>query len=192
MKKIFTVLFILGLLVAPPAFAQMGMMGSAEQKGADFSQSDNDINIGAALQEIYKSQNITARKQVDCSKVTVSQLIKLGDMVMGYGITEAEHTAVENRMGGEESAMSNQAHENIGRSYLGCWANYQSGPMGMMMGSSSDRLAEPVGGFQGMMGQGFGLNMMGGYYGFGGLTTFFILALLLVGIVALTRREKKD
>lgn len=203
MKKIFTVLFVLGLLTAGTASAQMGMMGSTGQNANAYAESDKDANISVALQEIYKSQNVSAREQVDCSKVTDLQLIKLGDAVMGYGITEAQHSAMENMMGGEEAAMTKQAHTNMGRAYLGCWSNYQSGPMNMsmMMGGSYVKPAQTVGTDAGYPGRGEGMmyggnyggwGMMGGYSGFGGLTMVLVWTLLILGIVALVKWLKKN
>lgn len=163
MKKVLSIIFLVGMAITTTASAQGGMMGyPAETQKSTTILAPDATAIHAALQEIYASQNVTDQQQIICAKVTDEQLIKLGDAVMGYGITEEQHTAMENMMGGEESPMSKQAHENMGRSYLGCWANYNSGPMMMMstMGNSSSGSVLPSdtqgarysGGYGGMMG----------------------------------------
>lgn len=194
MKKLFSIVFTAGLLFAGTAFAQ-GMMGNW-QGGTSTIQS-SDANISTALQDIYKSQNITSQSQVSCSKVTDDQFEKLGDASMGYGITEQQHTAMENMMGGEGSATVKQAHINMGRAYLGCWSNYNSGPVLMPMMGYSGSLSAPVHNYyygqQGMMGNLFnsGWGMMGGYNGnfswLGAITTILVWALLVLGIVALVK-----
>ncbi len=129
---------------------------------------------------------------------------------MGYGITEQQHTAMENMMGGEGSATVKQAHINMGRAYLGCWSNYNGAPSMMSMigyfyNNTSTPQAYGLPGYgmmngyygNGMMGRGFasGWNMMGGYYGdyswTGWITTVLIWILLILGIVALLRWLKK-
>lgn len=204
MKKTFITLFVASFMVAGPAYAQMGMTRTAGQGEEAYAQLDQDPKINVALQQLYKSQGVTSRNQVDCSKVLDDDFIALGDAVMGYGITEEEHSAMENMMGGEEAPMSKQSHTNMGRAYLGCWASYRSGPMMMpiMMGSYSEsplRQAtvvtdgRPIG-TQGMMGQGdyLGQGMMGGYGGLGLVSMILIWALLILGIVALIKWIKKS
>lgn len=173
------------------------MTNSAPVYDEQRTQSLQDPAISAALQLIYTSQSVAELKNVDCSKVSEEQLIKLGDAVMGYGITEAEHTAKENMMGGEESPMSKRAHENMGRAYLGCWAGYRSGPMAMPMMSSAVNTAPPVlpgndaytSGSRGFMNGGLGLGggMMGGSGSFGGLTMLLVWIFLILGIAALVK-----
>ena len=214
MKKLFSVVFVAGLLFAGTASAQMmgsrpSMMGAFwTNNGQTTTQAPDSSALNTALQNIYQSQNVSNQSQLSCSKVSDDQFEKLGDAVMGYGITEQQHTAMENMMGGEGSTTLRQAHINMGRSYLGCWANYNSGPaympmMGYYYGNGSSTPAvfsQPYGmmsGYYGngygMMGRGFGAgwNMMGGYYGgygwFGVITMVLVWALIILGIVALVR-----
>lgn len=200
MKKLLSVLFVASfLLTAGTASAQMGMMNYSGQNNTTVAQSSQSPTISAALQDIYNSQNINNQSQLDCAKVTDTQFEKLGDAVMGYGITEQQHTAMENMMGGEGSATVKLAHINMGRSYLGCWANYNSGPtpmMGYLSGSSTPGVYGQAGGYYGpagMMGYGFnsGWNMMGGYYWFGWITMLLVWILLLLSIVALVKWLRK-
>ena len=127
MKKLIVVLFAASFLVAGPVSAQMGMMSSGQT---------NDTNISAALQDIYKAQNVNDQTKVDCSKITDDQFEKLGDASMGAGISEQQHTAMEQMMGGEGSATLKSAHITMGRSYLGCWSNYNGAPSVMPMMSN--------------------------------------------------------
>lgn len=202
MKKLFSLLCVVSFFITGTAFAQSGMMGRSAPSAEGYTLSDQDAQIHTALEAIYKSQQIVGREQVDCSKVTDFELITLGDGVMGYGITEAAHTAMETMMGGEDAPMSKQAHLNMGRAYLGCWANYHSGPMmlSMMGNSSSDTLSRAAfggagypGGVQGAMGQGFGggWGMMGGFYGVGMITMILVWALLILSILTLVKWLKK-
>lgn len=202
MKK-FLGMFVVGIfLTTGSASAQMDMMGSAGQNMKGFTVSDQHPGIAPALQDIYKSQNITDREHVDCSKVTDLELIKLGDGVMGYGVTEEDHEAMENMMGGEEAPMSKQAHINMGRAYLGCWSNYKSGPINMpMMGgymanptatvntAADNRVVVRPGMMQGLY---MGGGVMGGHYGFGGVMIFFVWILLILSILALVKWLMKN
>lgn len=105
---------------------------AADQSGADAPASTPTPTIASVLQDIYASQNMSGQTPVDCSQVSDDQFEKLGDAYMGNGITEAQHTAMENMMGGEGSATLKQVHISMGRAYLGCWAHYAS-PMAPMM-----------------------------------------------------------
>jgi hypothetical protein len=130
MNKTIGIFLAAGLfLVANPASAQTGMMHGTQNTSATTTSSSA---IDTALQTIYQSQNVSTSKKVDCTKVTDTQFEKLGDAYMGYGITEQQHAAMENMMGGEGSANLQQAHVNMGRNYLGCPlnANYASAMMG--------------------------------------------------------------
>lgn len=214
MKKIILSLFVLSFVLTGTAFAQIGMMGGYWQNGNTIAQPADSTNLNAALQDIYKSQNISNQNQINCAKVTDDQFEKLGDAYMGYGITEQKHTAMENMMGGEGSASLRQAHINMGRSYLSCWANYNSGPVYMPMmsylsnnttnsgaGVSGFTTVNPYYGNPGsynMMNRnfGYGWNMMGGWYGGYGWLGWFILilvcALLILGIIAVSKWLRKS
>ncbi len=132
MKKIYSVFLVATFFIAGTASAQMGMMNYSSGNNAVTASTTQNSTISTALQAIYATQNINSQSQIICSKLTDTQFEKLGDAVMGYGITEQQHTAMENMMGGEGSATLTQAHINMGRSYIGCWANYSSAPMPMM------------------------------------------------------------
>ncbi len=199
MKKIiFSVIAISALALAGTASAQTGMMGGYSQGNTANAAAIQPLND--AVQNIYKSQNVSSQAQLDCSKVTDDQFEKLGDTYMGVMAgSEAQHTAMENMMGGEGSADLKQAHINMGRSYLGCWSNYNSGPVympmmggyGMMNGYSAYNNYYP-GGMMGGYGSGWsGWNMMGNW-GFGGwITTVLIWALLALGIAAAVKWLRK-
>ena len=178
-------MFVVGLLTAAPAFAQTGMMGGYSNNPGANQVTDPAISV--ALQDIYQSQKVNAVSQIDCTKVTDSQFEKLGDAYMGYGINEAQHTAMEKMMGGEGSATLKAAHINMGRGYLGCWlgAGFGSATMPMMgFGMANSQFGRPYG----MMGWG---SMMGGDFGehgwFGWVTMLLVWALLIAGIIALVK-----
>ncbi len=205
MKKILVSLGfgVLALSFALSASAQtfypsMGMMGGYQAENQNQTgQSISDSNINAALQDIYTSQNVSSQSKVECSKVTDSQFEKLGDAYMGYGISDQQHTAMENMMGGEGSATLAQAHITMGRAYLGCWAGYNSGPVLMpMMGRYlNNSYATPYGSY-GMMGTGWGFgSMMSGWGGaysiFGWVTMLLVWVLLILGILTLLRFLRK-
>lgn len=141
MKKFVMILFLTSFLAAAPAYAQMNMMGSGQCTSDGGCTTSNEqtsnTNINTALQDIYKSQNVSDQTKINCSKVTDDQFEKLGDASMGAGISEQQHSAMENMMGGEGSATLKQAHITMGRSYLGCWSSYSGAPsiMSMMGGS---------------------------------------------------------
>jgi hypothetical protein len=192
-KKILSALLVASFFIVGTASAQMmgnnGMMGYTQNATTSVMQSST---INTALQDIYKTQNISAQNKINCSKVVDDQYEKLGDAVMGYGITEQQHTAMENMMGGEGSATVKQAHINMGRSYVGCWANYNSAPsMVGMMGSSGSNNDYPTGynSNSGMMG--YYPSMMGGHYGgyawFGGITVLLVWGFLILAIIALLK-----
>jgi hypothetical protein len=99
-------------LIATSASAQMGMVHGTQNISATTTSSSA---IDTALQTIYQSQNVSTSKKVDCTKVTDTQFEKLGDAYMGYGITEQQHAAMENMMGGEGSTNLQQAHIKYGQ-----------------------------------------------------------------------------
>jgi hypothetical protein len=190
MKKIITFLFVASFLVAGSVSAQ-GMMGRYyyNQQGVTSTTSVQDTNITAALKDIFDSQSASDQSKIDCSKVTDSQFEKLGDAYMGLGISEQQHTAMENMMGGEGSPTLTQAHINMGRSYLGCWSNYKGGPSitSPMMGQYGI-VSGTAYSYGNMMGW---PTMMGGYYGgysiFGWITTVLFWVLLILGITVLVK-----
>lgn len=199
MKRIIVSVFVVGFLaLAGTASAQMGMMGNYWQTGSQAQPAQSE-ELNNVLQSIYRSQNVGSQAQVDCSKVTDDQFEKLGDAYMGVMLpNEQQHEAMDNMMGGEGSASLRQAHINMGRSYLGCWSDYNSGPVYMPM----------MGGFGGMMNGGnfgggyfspngmMGWNMMSSYYGGFGwihwITMILVWSLLVLGIVALAKWLKKN
>jgi len=119
------------------AFAEMKMMHTSEAEGSGEMPHNEEIN--AALQEIYLEQNITDVKDVQCDKVTDEQFEKLGNAYMGAMIAkQEEHNAMHEMMEGEDSMMSQQAHMNMGQTYLNCGSGADAMPMmggtGMMKG----------------------------------------------------------
>jgi hypothetical protein len=180
---------IISFFVAGSVSAQ-GMMGRFyNQQGVTSTVQVQDTNIATALKDIFDSQNVSDQTKIDCSKVTDSQFEKLGDAYMGLGISEQQHTAMENMMGGEGSITLTQAHINMGRSYLGCWSNYKGGPsvISPMMGQYGV-VSNQGYTYGNMMGW---PTMMSGYYGgygvFGIITTILFWVLLILGIFALIK-----
>jgi len=179
-KIIFSLIAVGFFALSGVAQAQMDVMTSRSSE------------VNSALQDIYNAQNIDSQERVDCSKVTDDQFDRLGDAYMGVMLpNEQQHEAMDNMMGGEGSESLRQAHINMGRSYLGCWSNYNSGPVYMPMmggyGVYDGNYFSP----NGMMS---GWNMMGNHYGFawfGWITMLLIWSLLVLGIVALTKWLRK-
>lgn len=168
MKKIFGIVCIISFLTVGTAFAQMDMTNMPAQNAASAQSIQSSPTLSAALSDIYRSQNVVDLSQLSCAKITEAQFEKLGDVIMGLGITEEQHTAMENMMGGENSTMSKSAHINLGRSYLSCLGSNPSGFMAVM----------------------------GGYYGgnnwFGYVTTILFWILLVLGILSLIKRLKRN
>ena len=186
MKKIIFSLLALGFLfLVGVVNAQMGMMGGYWQNGSKLVQSDE---LESVLEDIYSSQNVSDSQNIDCSRVTNDQFNELGDAYMGVMIPDKEqHEAMDNMMGGEGSESLRRAHINMGRSYLGCWSDYSSGPVFMSMMSNSTQ--------GGLMGNfGWGSNMMGGYgfyTGFGWITMILFWTLLVLGMLAIIKWLRK-
>ena len=195
-------LFTLTFGITNITHAQMGMMGGTWSTNETNNHTSQEL--GDVLSAILNTQNISEQSKVDCSKVTDDQFEKLGDAYMGtMFVSDTQHEAMDEMMGGEDSTSLQQAHINMGRSYLGCWSNYNSGPIAMpMMG---------YGGGHGMMrGSGmmdddgyqtditrnnyhhdmmdYGFNGFGGIGWFGGgLVMGLFWLLVIAGIVALVR-----
>ena len=188
--------FVFGFLaLAGTASAQMGIIGNSLQNGSQ-TQSTQSNELNRVLQSIYASQNVTSQAQVNCSKVTSDQFNRLGDAYMGTMLpNQQQHKVMDNMMGGEGSKSLRQAHINMGRSYLGCWSDYSSGPISMpMMGryGSYNNGNYPINGM--MRNNGWGLDMMGGYSGFawfGWITMILVWALLILGIAAIVKWLRK-
>ncbi len=202
MKKIiFSVAVVSLLAFAGRASAQMGMMPA----GQSFSDGWGNYWYGAgrsaepvqtaelenALQEIYASQAVSDRNQIDCAKVGDNQFEKLGDAYMGVMIgNDQTHEAMDNMMGGEGSQSLAEAHINMGRSYLGCWSNYNSGPVYMPMMYAN----QGFGGYGMMGGRNYGYGgfpMMFGWGGYGTGNMIFMSAwsiLAVIGIIAIVKR----
>lgn len=183
-------ILVLSFLVANSVSAQ-GMMGQYNNPPAATGTAQvQDMSVAAVTQDIASSQKVSNPKQIDCSQVTDSQFEKLGDAYMGLGITEEQHTAMENMMGGEGSATLTQAHINMGRAYLGCWANYKGSPAlnSLMMGGQYGGVKDQIYPSSGAPSR---PTMMGGYYGnyglFGVITMILLWAVLIFGIVAIVK-----
>lgn len=196
MKKIFFSLFAASFFVfAGIASAQMGMMGGYGQYGNTSLTPSQSSEMNGVLQDIYKTQSIDTQAKVDCSKVTDDQFDKLGDAYMGVMLpNESQHQAMDNMMGGEGSASLRQAHINMGRSFLGCWSNYNSGPVYMPMMGGYGKVSGngSYGNYyapSGMMGWS---SMMGGYYdSFGWATMILVWTLLVLGIIVAVKWLRK-
>ncbi len=185
MKKYILILTFIGLVgFASSAAAQMGMMmgnyGDADATpGTTQSQ-----ELEAALQSIYTHQGITSRGEIDCSTVTDAEFAAVGDAYMGVMMpNETQHEAMDEMMGGEGSASLEQAHINMGRSYLGCWSDYNSGPVYMPMMGGSGMIGASAAA-RGMMGWVYG-NYYGGSSWASWVTTILVWILLIVAIAAL-------
>ena len=184
MKKIFfiTAIAVLVLMLPQLTYAQMGMMGGYNNASGS-SVAEQQQNLDNETNAVLKSQNVNAINQLDCSKVSQDQLEKVGDAWMGVMAgNETNHSAMEQRMGGEGSQAVKQSHIQMGENYLGCANSQQNNWMPMMNGYQNAR----GGGFP-MMGYGYGGMMNGGLgWGFGiGAFLFWIIAfidLILLGI----------
>jgi len=179
--------FALLFLGTSVSYAQMGMMGGSWQDSNTVTQSQEMQDV---LLSISTSQNVTNAGEVDCSKVTDDQFDKLGDTYMGTMLpNEQQHEAMDDMMGGEGSASLEQAHITMGRSYLGCWSDYNSGPVYMpMMGGIGMMGAGEYGQDNGITRFNHNSMMDYGFGGFGGgLFMILFWVLVIAGIVALIK-----
>lgn len=131
MKKTIIIFIVASFFIGGIVSAQ-GMMGTWQNSGANI-QLTTDTNVQAALQSIYQDQKVNTQDQISCAKVSNDQFEKLGDAYMGVNISEQQHTAMDQMMGGEGSPTLTQAHITMGRAYLGCWSNYNAAPVYMPM-----------------------------------------------------------
>ena len=193
MKKITLSLIAVGFfVVVSTASAQMGMMGNNYwQNNSTANQLPQDSELSKTLQGIYTAQEIDSLAQIDCSKISDDQFGEIGDNYMSLMLpNKRQHEAMDNMMGGEGSASLRQAHINMARSHLGCWSNYNSGPIFMpMMGSYGTDSYD--GNSYSMMNSGYGYPMWwggSGGYGIGGMffMTFWLI-LAVIGIVAVIK-----
>ena len=160
-------------LTSVPSVRAQGMMsGEPEATAETQAQPEHLESIETILQDILSSQNVSTVQQLDCSKVSDSDLERLGDSVMEQNHPGAAHEAMDQMMGGEGSDSLRQMHINMGNSYLGCGNNYGYGMMGMMgavgrnttgKSVSNSRQSGQVNGWS-MMGPG---GMMAGHWGGG-------------------------
>lgn len=181
MKKFVISCVTIGLLffLQPQlSFAQMGMMGNYYANGSSSAQADQQKNLANETNTVLNSQNVSAISQLNCSKVSQNQFEKVGDAWMGVMAgNEANHSVMEQRMGGEGSESLKQAHIQMGENYLGCGTRGGGYPM------------------MGWSGYGYG-NMMNGGFGWGfGIVAFLFwivafIDLILLGIF-LWRRIRK-
>lgn len=180
MRKALLNISLVSLLIPTGiAYAQIGMMGGGYWQGSNQALQAQSDELKSILQSIYTSQNVTSQAEIDCSRVSDEQFEKLGDAYMSVMLpNEQQHQAMDNMMGGEGSDALRQAHITMGRSYLGCWSNYNSGPIYMPMMSNG---YYPHGGYAY---GGWGIGMMSP---FGWITTLLIWTLLVLGIVAIIK-----
>lgn len=172
MKKIITSLFIFGfvILATRTASAQMGMADNMQTTSVSSSEMmpEQSLDVQAAVKDILKGQNVNNESQLNCSEISDDQYFNLGQAYMANGLTEQEHNAMNAMMGGKGSPTLRQAHINLGRSYIGCFSNYNASPM---MGSN-----------------GKGMSMQGTRLGFwGNLFSIFSLILMGSGIAAFVK-----
>lgn len=189
---------IMASFIAVSTASAQGMMGQYYgQQGVVATSQAQNTEIANALKDIFNSQGVTDQNQIECGNVSDTQFENLGDAYMGAGLTEEQHSAMDNMMGGEGSPTLDQAHINMGRAYLGCWSNYNSGPQIMpMMGQYGDSFSRSYNGYGNMMGWGWP-SMMEGYYGggyqiFGWVTMLLFWVLLVLGIVTAVRWLKRN
>ncbi len=146
MKKIKFLLagvFVFLFMVPHISFAHMG---EADKSVVSNKQTDLDT----VLAQIFESQDVNSRDDIDCEKLTEKQYEEIGEIVMGLmHPDENEHKMMDNMMGGEGSSMLKRMHSNMGRIYLGC-----IGDRYMDTSSMTDMMQDG-----GMM---QGMNMMGG------------------------------
>ncbi|HRN69832.1 MAG TPA: SHOCT domain-containing protein [Niabella sp.] len=135
--------------------------------------------VESALSDIKGSQEISDINDVNCSKVTESQLEELGDAVMGVMFPNSEeHKLMDSMMGGEGSESLRSQHIYMGSNYLGCFngENYNRnfgmmgrlGMMGNYNGSNLNYYSNPM------------TNMMGGFYGAGNVFSWLFMGLILI------------
>ncbi len=94
-------------------------------------ETNNNLSLNQALQEIMKAQGVNDVKSIDCSKVTEKQLQVLGDAFMDIMHPDsAEHDFMDRMMGGKDSPTLESMHRIMGARYLGCYGGDES--FGMM------------------------------------------------------------
>jgi len=192
MKKLFliTTIAVLVLMLPQLTYAQVGMMGNFNNASSS-SLADQQKNLDNVANSVLKSQNVSSINQLNCSKVSQDQFEKVGDAWMGVMAgSEQNHSAMEQRMGGEGSQTLKQAHIQMGENYLSCSNDQQNNWMPMMNGYQNAK----GGGFP-MMGYGYGGMMNEGFgWGFGWVAfLFWIVAfidLILLGVFLWKRIRK--
>ena len=163
----------------------------------------------AILAEIMANQQVESISRIDPDRVATELLEELGDAVMGLMIADEEQHAVMDRMmGGEESEQLTSTHRWLGYRYLQNGGNLSGmgwGPgmmgYGMMRGWADDQNGyrwNQGGWGPGMMGARGWNNRGWGYDHFGMMNWrnpwvwipgILLLVLIVVGIVAITRRK---
>lgn len=184
MKKIILTITIAVLVFMLPhvASAQVGIMGNFNN-ASNSSQAEQQKTLDNVTNALLKTQNVSSIDQLTCSNISQDEFEKVGDAWMGVMAgNEQNHSAMEQRMGGEGSQNLKQAHIQMGESYLGCANGQQNNWMSMMNGYQNAR----GGGFP-MMGYGYGGMMNGGFgWGFGWVALLFwivaFIDLVLLGV----------
>ncbi len=137
MKKIFFI--VTGTIItistmSTPVVAQ-NMMVEETRSGASSAQ-----NLTEILQNILNKQGIAQLQNIECDKVSESDLEQLGDAWMETIHPGKAHEMMDRMLGGEGSVSLRQAHIQMGRNYLGCnrlingWS-MMGGGWGMLGGS---------------------------------------------------------
>lgn len=183
MKKILIgIVLLLALFVSGHVvLAQANDTGDAT---IDALAKKEDITTG--LNEIFKSQNINTIANIDCSKITDDEYRAVGDGYMSTFFADPkEHADFHTKLGGELSPEVQTMHLNLGRAYLGCWANFHSGPvfMPMMGGVMGSALYPAYGKMQ--LSLLLGNGTYSGFSIFGWVTIILSWILLVLGIIAL-------
>lgn len=157
-------IFVVSLLLAPTASAQMGMMGRPDDTIGTASADQPKVSLDEAITEILEFQGAGSVDEVDCENVTDSQFERLGDAWMESMHPGRAHENMDRVMGGEGSANLRAAHISMGQRYSGCLTDW------------GGRGWHPS-----MMG------MMGGWGGYGGSMTslwlFWLVSWVLVNIL---------
>ncbi|MDD5749337.1 MAG: hypothetical protein PHO91_00935 [Patescibacteria group bacterium] len=152
--------------------------------------------LAANVSDHEEAQSLIEQK-TECSQLSDGQLEKIGDYYIELMAPDQGHEAMDQMMGGEGSESLRQAHILMARRWY-CGDAIGMGMMGMMTGNYGPRMMN-WGSNQnnqfglygnGMMGSGWGSNMMYGFsYRGGWMIAIYVLVVifLLVGIATFVK-----